>query len=123
MENQDEYVKTALRLTRALHDELKSTAERAGTSMNAEILARLHASREAAAASQILAWLENFEASQNDTQRRRDEVLWRIIDRADQLLARLEDVISTGVPPDQAADSLRELGFMRELIDLAKVNR
>lgn len=39
--NQDEYIKTALRLPRALHAAVQDAAERAGRSMNAEIVARL----------------------------------------------------------------------------------
>lgn len=38
---QDEYIKTALRLPRDLHKEIKEAAEYNGRSMNAEIIARL----------------------------------------------------------------------------------
>ena len=38
---QDDYIKTALRLPRELHAEIKDAAEYHGRSMNAEIIARL----------------------------------------------------------------------------------
>lgn len=123
MENPDEYVKTALRLPKALRDEMKAAGEQAGTSMNAEILARLHASKEAVAASQIVAWLKDFQVTQTDVQRRRDEALWRIIDRADALLANIGVSLEGAMTPESATDALRELNFVRELIDFARVNR
>lgn len=42
--NQDEYIKTALRLPRALHTAVQEAAESAGRSMNAEIIRRLELS-------------------------------------------------------------------------------
>lgn len=44
MATQDEYIKTALRLPRDLHRSIQESAEEAGRSMNAEIIARLQAS-------------------------------------------------------------------------------
>lgn len=44
MTPQDDYIKTALRLPPGLHDQLKSSAEYNGRSLNAEIIARLLAS-------------------------------------------------------------------------------
>lgn len=41
---QDDYIKTALRLPRDLHAEIKDAAEYHGRSMNAEIIARLESS-------------------------------------------------------------------------------
>jgi predicted transcriptional regulator len=38
---QDDYIKTALRLPRELHAEIKDAAEYHGRSMNAEIISRL----------------------------------------------------------------------------------
>lgn len=43
---QDEYVKTALRLPRAMRDEIQATAAHNGRSANSEILARLQASQD-----------------------------------------------------------------------------
>ncbi|MBY0240311.1 MAG: Arc family DNA-binding protein [Burkholderiaceae bacterium] len=40
---QQDYVKTALRIPRDLHEQIVDAAERNGRSMNAEILARLQA--------------------------------------------------------------------------------
>lgn len=40
---QDDFIKTALRLPRELHAEIKSSADFHGRSMNAEIIARLSA--------------------------------------------------------------------------------
>lgn len=44
MATQDEYIKTALRLPRDLHTAVQEAAERAGRSMNAEIIRRLELS-------------------------------------------------------------------------------
>lgn len=44
MAEQDDYIKTALRLPRTLHQDMQSTAESAGRSMNAEIIKRLTSS-------------------------------------------------------------------------------
>lgn len=46
MATQDEYIKTALRLPRALHAEIQASAEDRGRSMNAEIITRLQKSYE-----------------------------------------------------------------------------
>jgi predicted DNA-binding protein len=42
--NQDDFIKTALRLPRELHARVQEAATAAGRSMNAEIVARLEAS-------------------------------------------------------------------------------
>jgi hypothetical protein len=44
VKKQDDYLKTALRLPRDLHARIHEAAEKAGRSMNAEIVARLEAS-------------------------------------------------------------------------------
>lgn len=44
MANQDDYIKTALRLPRDLHAQLHLAAEKAGRSLNAELIARLEGS-------------------------------------------------------------------------------
>jgi hypothetical protein len=46
MATQDDYIKTALRLPRAVHAKLLAASEQTGKSMNAEIIARLEASFE-----------------------------------------------------------------------------
>ena len=43
---QDDYIRTALRLPRDLHGQVKSAAKGAGRTMNAEIIARLAAAEE-----------------------------------------------------------------------------
>lgn len=43
-QTQSDYVQSAVRMPRALRDELKEAAKRNGRAMNAEILARLQAS-------------------------------------------------------------------------------
>ncbi|KVE67193.1 hypothetical protein WI96_10430 [Burkholderia vietnamiensis] len=46
MATQDEYIKTALRLPRHLHADIAVSAEKAGRSMNAEIIERLSKSSD-----------------------------------------------------------------------------
>jgi len=44
MAKQDDYIKTALRIPRALHSQLTASAEQKGCSLNAEFVSRLEAS-------------------------------------------------------------------------------
>lgn len=46
--SQDDYIRTAMRLPRALHAEVRKAASEAGHTMNAEIIARVAAASEVA---------------------------------------------------------------------------
>ncbi|MFM0479097.1 Arc family DNA-binding protein [Paraburkholderia strydomiana] len=123
MDNQDEWVKTALRLTRALHDEIKASAEISGHSMNAEILARLHARKDIAAATTILARIDEFETSMRERQRRGEENLWRVIDRAESLVSEIDVALEAGATGESIDGMRREIRFLLELIEFAKAGR
>lgn len=67
MATQDDYIKTALRLPRALHAELHTSAESKGRSLNAELIDRLQggADQGASALIQVIA-RQNAELAERD---------------------------------------------------------
>jgi hypothetical protein len=91
--------------------------------MNAEILARLHARKDIAAATTILARIDEFEDSLREWQRRREEILWRVIDRAESLICEIDGALQQGVARESMDGMRREIQFLRELIEFAKASR
>ncbi|MCW5137576.1 Arc family DNA-binding protein [Burkholderia cenocepacia] len=71
MATQDEYIKTALRLPRHLHADIAVSAERAGRSMNAEIIERLSKSSDLGHLHRVIDQLTQvMEGDRKDTQLR-----------------------------------------------------
>lgn len=56
--SQDDFIKTALRLPRDLHEQIQKASESSGRSMNAEIISRLESSFEPHKISKIIELLE-----------------------------------------------------------------
>ncbi|MBV6447070.1 Arc family DNA-binding protein [Nitrosomonas sp.] len=58
--SQDDFIKTALRLPRDLHEQIQKASESSGRSMNAEIISRLENSFEPHKISKIIELLEDW---------------------------------------------------------------
>ncbi|WP_208454060.1 Arc family DNA-binding protein [Burkholderia gladioli] len=73
MATQDEYIKTALRLPRHLHADISVSAEKAGRSMNAEIIERLSKSSDLGHLHRVIDQLTQvMEGDRKDIQTRLD---------------------------------------------------
>lgn len=83
--NQDDYLKTALRLPRDLHAKIHEAAQQAERSMNAEIVARLAASFEPKGPE---SWSEEFVSA----------ALLKAFERINALEKNLLDMIERGDP-------------------------
>lgn len=84
--NQDDFLKTALRIPRDLHEQIQSAARTTGRSMNAEIVARLHQSFEAQSGDSAL----RLQVEENTAALRRLEAL-------------MEDLLQAVQPPKSPA--------------------
>lgn len=79
--NQDDFLKTALRIPRDLHEQIQSAAKATGRSMNAEIVARLQNTFEAQSGDSAL----RLQVEENTAALRRLEALMEGLLQAVQL--------------------------------------
>lgn len=122
MAKQDDFVKTALRLPRALRDEIKEAADAAGHSMNDEIIDRIRLAPEQVAATAILAKISEYEGVLRDAARKQGDALWRVIERAENVCSEVDGLLAS-VAHDESAAARKELAFLRELIETVKLQR
>jgi hypothetical protein len=123
MAKQDDFVKTALRLPRALRDEIKEAADAAGHSMNDEIIDRIRLAPEQVAATAILAKISEYDGELRDAAKRHGDALWLVIERAERVCDQADQMLASGGAPAEEATLRREVGFLRELIALAKLHK
>jgi hypothetical protein len=106
MAHQDDFIKTALRLPRALHASIREAAQLGGKSMNAEIIGRLQ---------------DSLRAELLDANRQQLEVMRGLIGRADAALRQAGEQL-TGDPDDEARSRLRhEISVLRDLIKATRL--
>lgn len=122
MAKQDDFVKTALRLPRALRDEIKKAADAAGHSMNDEIIDRIRFSPEIASASTILAKLSEYDVALRAAVKKQGDALWRVIERAEGVCGQVDELLKSTLEAESSAVR-RELEFLRELIETIKLQR
>jgi hypothetical protein len=121
MAHQDDFIKTALRLPRALHASIREAAQLGGKSMNAEIIGRLQDSLRAEEVGSVLAQLKSREAELLDANRQQLEVMRGLIGRADAALRQAGEQL-TGDPDDEARSRLRhEISVLRDLIKATRL--
>lgn len=89
MARQDDYMKTALRLPRDLHDRLMGSAAGTGTSLNTEMVRRLSDSFSPSTSSDRVAELEGIAQQQAQAM----EAMGRQIDNLKAMLKILRDVV------------------------------
>lgn len=119
----DNLVKTSLRLPRALHAEIDRAADAAGISTNAEMLLRLARDPHVDTAAQVIDHIKKTEAHAIDAMSRQMKALWGALDRANVTLEHVATAMAQ-VPPDGAAAGLkREVEFARELINALSAHR
>jgi hypothetical protein len=119
----DNLVKTSLRLPRPLHAEIDKAADAAGISTNAEMLLRLARDPHVDTAAQVLEYIKATEGHAVDAMARQMKALWSALDRANVTLEHVA-VAMAQVPPDGAAAGLkREVEFARELINALGAHR
>ena len=122
MANQDDFVKTALRLPRGLHAEIQAAAIAAGRSMNAEIIDRLHA-KDATSAAVILERLRDSENALLQSTKKQVDVLWSVVERTRTVLAQMDYQLARVEPSSESATLIQNIEFLRELIDTIKAHR
>lgn len=119
----DNLVKTSLRLPRALHAEIDKAADAAGISTNAEMLLRLARDPHVDTAASVLEYIKKTEGHAVEAMARQMSALWSALDRANVTLEHVAAAM-TQVPPDGAAAGLkREVEFARELINALSAHR
>lgn len=124
MANQDDFVKTALRLPRGLHAHIQAAAAAAGRSMNAEIIDRLQSEPEDAALSAMLDRLRGSDDELLETTRKQRDLLWNIVDRAEDVLNKTDELMRGGVEqPDGLKSVQQSIGTLRDLIATLKAYR
>lgn len=123
MATQDDFIKTALRLPRGLHATIQASAEGSGKSMNAEIIARLQSNPEAVAATTILAKLNELEDVLIETNKRQLDMLWKIIERADDALRKASAVLDASQLEEDTAALRHDFSVLMDLIDAIRVHR
>ncbi|MFL9918849.1 hypothetical protein PQR75_26395 [Paraburkholderia fungorum] len=123
MANDDNLVKTSLRLPRQLHVEIDKAADAAGISTNAEMLLRLARDPHVDTAAQVLEHIKRTEGHAVDAMARQIKALWGALDRANSTLEHVATAMAQ-VPPDGSAAALkREVEFARELINALGAHR
>lgn len=116
MANQDDFVKTALRLPRDLHAQVQAAATARGRSMNAEIIERLR-DEGTASVELVLERLRSREAELLEANKRQLSVMRNVIERMRPVLAQAETVLDANAE-DPAVAALREkIDFCTALIE------
>lgn len=124
MATQDDFVKTALRLPRSLHAEIQASAAAAGRSMNAEIIDRLQTDPEGAALAAMLDRLRGSDDELRETTKKQRDLLWNIVDRAEDVLSQTDDLMKDAeIPQDDLAAARQSIGALRDLIATIKAYR
>jgi hypothetical protein len=119
----DNLVKTSLRLPRPLHAEIDRAADAAGISTNAEMLLRLARDPHVDTAGQVIEHIRTVESHALEAMARQMKALWGALDRANITLEHVA-VAMAQVPPDGNAAALkREVEFARELINALGAHR
>lgn len=119
----DNLVKTSLRLPRPLHAEIDRAADAAGISTNAEMLLRLARDPHVDTAGEVLEHIKKTENHAVDAMARQMRALWSALDRANTTLDHVAAAMAQ-VPPDGAAAGLkREVEFALELIGALSAHR
>jgi hypothetical protein len=116
MATQDDFVKTALRLPRALHADIQSAALAGGRSMNAEIISRLQATVDAPAG---LALLERLQASENallETVRKQRDQLMGVVERFQVVAEGADAVLAVAKPTQEILEVRRNIEVLRAVI-------
>ncbi|MFT0167522.1 Arc family DNA-binding protein [Paraburkholderia mimosarum] len=122
MANQDDFIKTALRLPRELHTAIRAAAESASKSMNSEIIGRLHESLRTDEAGSILERLNSREAQLLEAKERQLGMLTEIVGRADEALARSAAALEGG-GAGNVEKLLHEISVLRGLIHALGLQR
>jgi predicted nuclease with TOPRIM domain len=91
MAEQDDYIKTALRLPRMLHHDVQNAAESAGRSMNAEIIERLEYSMPREQYEDIRQKLEEYQANM-DAMKAASSELRELYEKQDASARRMEAI-------------------------------
>lgn len=120
MANQDDFVKTALRLPRDLHAEIQAAAISTGRSMNAEIIGRLQSNN---ATADLIRRLEGSEGALLESLKKQIEVLWNVLDRTNVVLDQAGEITARAGGDPIAATLQQNLQFLRELIDTIRAHR
>jgi predicted HNH restriction endonuclease len=123
MATQDDFIKTALRLPRGLHATIQAAAQGSGKSMNAEIIARLLSNPEAVAATTILAKLNELEDVLIETNKRQMDMLWKIIERADDALRKASVALGASQLEEETNILRSDVAVLLDLIDAVRVHR
>ena len=123
MATQDDFIKTALRIPRALHAGIQAAAEQGGRSMNAEIIGRLQDSLKVDVSKVIIERLTSREAQLLDASEKQLDLLWDMVRRADAALRRCSAVIEKSSAWEEDADLERDVGVLLELISAISVHR
>jgi hypothetical protein len=119
----DNLVKTSLRLPRNLHAEIDKAADAAGISTNAEMLLRLARDPHVDTAARVLEHIKKTESHAVEAMSRQMAALWSALDRANATLEHVATAMAQ-VPPDGAAAALKkEVEFARELINALSAHR
>lgn len=77
--NQDDFIKTALRLPRKLHSEIQMSAEKNSRSMNTEIIDRLDSSFDSKSSSGIISTIERLEVLLTTEELKFDGLNWKTL--------------------------------------------
>jgi hypothetical protein len=91
--------------------------------MNAEIIARLQAGPEVAAATAILAKINEYDNALRDATKKQGDVLWRVIDRTELVCAQAERALDAAGNIEGAVAARKEIAFLRELIEMSRLHR
>ncbi|MGF6643098.1 hypothetical protein [Paraburkholderia sp. GAS82] len=116
-------VNTTLRLPRDLHAQLEAQASTGGITLSAEIIFRLQHDPRDSYARAILDEIRSRDSAVEEGLRRQVETMLGALERADEVLERVESAMAL-VPPDSAPAALkREVEFARQLIAALSAHR
>jgi hypothetical protein len=116
-------VNTSLRLPRKLHAELDAAAERAGITLRAEMIFRLQHDPNKSHAEAILAEIRARDTAVEQQLRKQVDALWGALDRAGDVLERVQKAMSLADPEGKAGALKRDVEFARQLIDALSAHR
>jgi len=116
MATQDDFVKTALRLPRALHADIQSAALAAGRSMNAEIINRLQATVDAPAGAALLERLRASENALLETVRKQRDQLMGVVERFQLVAEGADAVLAVAAPTQEILEVRRNIEVLRAVI-------
>lgn len=124
MANQDDFIKTALRLPRGLHARIQASAAAAGRSMNAEIIDCLQAHPEGVALTAVLDRLRGSDGELLETTRKQRDLLWIVVDRAEDVLNRADALMGDNAGQSEDIRAVQKsIGALRDLITTIKAYR